>query len=389
MSFCEIVQIQTRFIDIKQVFIGSNRTIKMTNNIKLLEKARRKMLNFVPQIMSVNSNHLILRFPISCPKNSTVQLLHITPEDYEVLCTDIYRVGQILNTICGFTNDIFSSVCMVLKIDHVISNLLVVDLSEAAVKHSSVSYHSCSYKLCLKYGKFKGDSEARIACIVHIGSVDIYTKFLLKYIKNLSQCYRNVDIFYTMYDAKFADHIVEIPGSSNHVQVVENRGMDIGPFLTVLSQWKKQSVSFDFVFKLHTKSNDFWRKKMCHCLLGTHLNVKKVCWILQHVPKVGLIGSANYLLKMDSLNTRKQMSYCDRFGWDSTIIHRAKFVGGTIFCMNFSCIEKIMEIPIDLTAIVSEFDTGYISNRIETNTHAWERILGIVVFENGQDYIGL
>ena len=40
-----------------------------------------------------------------------------------------------------------------------------------------------------------------------------------------------------------------------------NKGMDIGGFLTVLNMWKNTGKTFDYVFKLHTKTNDIWRSR--------------------------------------------------------------------------------------------------------------------------------
>ena len=319
----------------------------------------------------------------------------INAVDYATVCTDIFRMGKKLDKqfYVGKTK-LNNSVCVVLKTKNTnkINSIWVTNLSEICYKQNiskSLHFYSCSYVLCNQYQSSNVNPlKVKIACVVHVGNIKVYDESIRQYLQNIAETQYDITYFYTFYNENYKDQIKIIPGCKTNLIHVENRGMDIGPFLKVLSEWKKNENQYDIVFKIHTKTNDSWRKQLCDCLFGDIKTIKKIVWIFLHVPKIGLIGSKQYLLNLDSLNSNTQLSYCKRMKWDITMLNKSKFIGGTIFCMKFECIRKLMTSVSSFQNIINEFKTGYIINSTETNTHAWERLLGIVVHIKNMDYYG-
>lgn len=386
MSYLEIHSLHHSYIDVIQTFIGENRRENKRRSQIYLQRAIRKLPNCVPQVMTSYDSVLRLRFHTKLQTMEKVKLAYITEEDYRNVSVDLFRIGEILNSVCHIKTP-SKSTCMVLKIGNEIHSLWVVDLSGAEDVNVCRIMHSCSWRLC-NYYRSKREYGSKIACVIHVGNIDVYERHLHTYLKTISQAC-DVCYFFTVNDQSYIKRIKGLYGNIN-IRLVENRGMDIGPFLLVLSDWKEKGIEFDFVFKIHTKSDTYWRTKMCDCLFGSAKVVKRILWIMRNVDRVGMIGSKSFLLKLDSLNTSKQMRYCKRLGWGpDTRIYNSKFIGGTIFCIRWECLKAIMNGKENIEDIVREFQKGYISNTVETNTHAWERLLGICVGITGYDYLGV
>ena len=69
----------------------------------------------------------------------------------------------------------------------------------------------------------------------------------------------------------------------------ENRGMDIGLFLTNLHYIKYKNYNHDFIIKIHTKTDDNFRNSTLKNLFGTHRILKKNIQKLQN-ESIGIIS---------------------------------------------------------------------------------------------------
>jgi len=389
---CKIISRDLRGIWVEQIFLGVHSFTHTVHHVQYLKKARKINAAHIPIVIKQHNNKVMLRIPIASTETDDVCLKRITTENYDIFSAQLYTIGKKLDQLCGFSEYGYMSpmTCMSVHINEK-KSVWVMDLSHAV---STIYPHSlCSYQICRMY---TGDKmvirQIKIACVVHIGNIDIFVKYIIPYLKVLATFSSRYDIcFYCTVlssisieqASSFMEESVDV-----HFFPVENRGMDIGGFLYILKYWKKEGLSFDYIFKFHTKSNKHWRETMCNSICSSIKKVKEIVWIMKNVPKIGLIGSQEYLMNIDFLNDKIQKQYCKRLHWSLESLSRSKFIGGTIFCIRFSCIEHILNSDI-LPNIFNEFEEGYVINSKETNTHAWERLLGVSVRVAKLDYLGI
>ena len=150
--------------------------------------------------------------------------------------------------------------------------------------------------------------------------------------------------------------------------------MDIGGFFKILQYFKESNEVFDYIIKLHTKTCDSWRNSLCN-IVDSIKDIRRILNILKILPKVGMVAGKNWLIKIDDLNINKVKSFCNENNWIYNMNH--KFVGGTMFWIRYECIKTIL--LLDLREIYKTFEEGYIVNNKETNTHMWERLLGLSI----------
>lgn len=84
------------------------------------------------------------------------------------------------------------------------------------------------------------------------------------------------------------------------VITVPNHGADIAPFFTELHQIGQHLEDVNFIIKLHTKTNDAWRKGMIHPICGTSSAVRQSLETFRSDPKLGMLGALNYTYFIDS-----------------------------------------------------------------------------------------
>lgn len=176
--------------------------------------------------------------------------------------------------------------------------------------------------------------------------------------------------------------------TANHVHIlyVPNRGMDIGAFVQSLLYCHDQNLTFDFICKLHTKSDQTWREALCEPIVGSARRIKMICRILSSVPSVGCCAAQSWTLQVseDAHNHDIVSQYCSMMQIPNPY-HRQnhpphQFVGGTIFWMRYSILQNlIVEHAEVVQYALRNFQSGYISNARSTHTHSWERLMGILV----------
>ena len=176
--------------------------------------------------------------------------------------------------------------------------------------------------------------------------------------------------------------------TANHVHIlsVPNRGMDIGAFVQSLLYCRDQNLTFDFICKLHTKSDQTWREALCEPIVGSAGRIRHICQILSSVPSVGCCATKSWTLQVskDAHNHDIVSQYCSMMHIPNPY-HRQnhplhQFVGGTIFWMRYSILQNLITEHADVVQYaLHNFKSGYISNAQSTHTHSWERLMGILV----------
>jgi lipopolysaccharide biosynthesis protein len=213
--------------------------------------------------------------------------------------------------------------------------------------------------------------------------------------EEIKSCLSNISSSYDLYVTIVEEHqdlqkdILRFNPMAN-IQIIENRGFDIGPFIHVLNQVNLDN--YEYVIKLHTKrdfpkypcilntfniSRDRWRKYLLS-FCSTPENWSETMSLFENDTSVGMIADAHLIFKFkyDREHATKKNAY--RIIEDIGLsISKETFVMGSMF-MAKAKLFKVLQNKFNLP----DFD---VPNRRDINTlaHAIERVFGLLVNSQG------
>lgn len=224
--------------------------------------------------------------------------------------------------------------------------------------------------------------------LVHI---HIYYPSLYYELKN---CINNITDDFDLYVSMVEEHKDIIDDLQNNfknvnIDIVENRGYDVGPFIEVLN--KVNLDDYSYIIKLHTKRDikdkgiyltngfivygDRWRND----LLSFMKHYKKAINLLENNKKVGMIAGTNVILtqKQDEKEENLIQNIKDIYKKFDIIPENDKylFVAGTMFIVRTELFKKLQN-----KFKLEDFETP---QKEPTLAHKLERIFGIIVCYNG------
>jgi hypothetical protein len=136
-------------------------------------------------------------------------------------------------------------------------------------------------------------------CIsIQIGNWYTFKK-MESYLSNFKNI--NVNIYFVLINDIVTDDKIEYLKEKYKYSVIlsaENRGMDIGLFLINLHFMKKNKYIHDFIFKIHTKTNDDFRNQTLNILMENHEKIIENIKILNK-DDVGMY-SGNFICKFSN-----------------------------------------------------------------------------------------
>jgi len=248
--------------------------------------------------------------------------------------------------------------------------------------------------LIYTYNISRFSSENKLALIIHVGNTDVFKDIIETYPKFFNN---NLDIYITYNDSNKYKIINSLVPNSTKI-LVENKGMDIGPFLLVVDYFKKNKLSYNYYIKIHTKSDKEWRNKLIKPIYN-NLNLFLTNGLSNQVE---MYGSSDYLFDvnftynykyvLDILNrnypdyTNTFKKYCINENTD-TCVKKPYFVAGTIFVFNNAYMDLLKKM-VDINYEYSILETGYIQNINEqtaSKTHAWEYLFGYLIYLNNKE----
>jgi lipopolysaccharide biosynthesis protein len=173
------------------------------------------------------------------------------------------------------------------------------------------------------------------------------------------------------------------------IQIVENRGYDIGPFCHVLNQVSLND--YRYILKLHTKRNvdgafvtrfflngKRWRRKLLRPLDSEKV-FKNCINAFEVSDKVGMLADLQLLkpLYLDCEQLKRTVKTLTR---KMKILYSEKYlyVAGTMFLARANVF-----IPLqNLRLVIEDFELG---KSVDNNSlaHAVERVMGILVYSQG------
>jgi lipopolysaccharide biosynthesis protein len=176
------------------------------------------------------------------------------------------------------------------------------------------------------------------------------------------------------------------------IEVMENRGRDIGPFLTLLEQGRLDR--YRYVCKVHGKKSidggrstyvgEMWRRRLLFDLLGAPGAAIAVIDMFEREPSIGMIGpkvfrlpKANYPADLSwSANRPMTLKIAGRLGVPADKF-QLDFFGGTMFWVRPEALKSLRDLR--LTADMPH-ENGLIDGDLP---HALERVLPTSVLVAG------
>ena len=148
-------------------------------------------------------------------------------------------------------------------------------------------------RLC--YDLFKNNKKIAITLQIHnsllLDEFNIYMNNIISIIEKFNYyydiyvcCYNDI---YDIINANFKKY------NNVYIDTIENYGADISKFLLTLKTIINSGKYYDYIFKIHTKTDDFWRNKMMK--IFEHDNLTKIFNLFLMDNKIGQICSCEYI----------------------------------------------------------------------------------------------
>lgn len=159
------------------------------------------------------------------------------------------------------------------------------------------------------------------------------------------------------------------------VNIYPNAGYDIAPFFQEIKKYPTN----EYVFKIHSKNNDSWRRKLLVPLVQDVNKIKQNITRLSDFDTWGLCSRMN-LTNNICTDTSHFSELCKFYEIDDT---PAKYCSGTFYLFKRDYIELLNSLYIEFC----KFEHGYIDT-CNSYTHAWEFMFGKMIEANGKKLLG-
>lgn len=218
----------------------------------------------------------------------------------------------------------------------------------------------------------RGSADSRPCAVIHTWYVDV----LDEVVAQLRSCALDWRIIITTspeleYDVKARLNVL---GADAEIELFENRGRDVLPFLHVADRLLEEGV--DVVLKLHTKRSVHredgaqWREDLLEQLTGPD-RARRVLDAFAAHPRLGLVAPEGHSLPLDhywGANEANVRSLCVRLGLPQPS-PGSEFIAGSMFWVRLAALRPLLDAHMEPW----EFDqeVGQIDG---TTAHALERI---------------
>ena len=219
-----------------------------------------------------------------------------------------------------------------------------------------------------------------ILAVVHVYYPEMWDE-LKSYLSNITLPY---DLHVTIVEKNkyLQDDIIKFKKDA-HVEVVENRGYDVGPFIQIIN--KINLNDYEYVIKLHTKrdwpigtmmqgydmSGGKWRKYALSFLEKD--NFKKCLQAFEQNKRLGMVSNFHLIMNKERYDfdamkkAKKMLKIEDLNGYE-------RFVGGTMFMCRANCLKLLQRLNLK----IGDF-TKPDEKHSSSLAHVIERYIGISV----------
>lgn len=209
------------------------------------------------------------------------------------------------------------------------------------------------------------------AILLHLYYQDLWPEFKEK----LSPILSETTHLYVSVNILESEYIEDIKYIAKEVYLVENRGMDLGPFIYVYNKIKDKNYSV--YLKLHSKKSlhtlgigNEWRQSLYFPIIE---NYDEILSQVKNINGCWMLGVKQYYYdehKDHSKEAAKQ--YINKLCKIFNIINKGAFFAGTMFMVNNMYLNNLLG-NIDLNTFYYQFEEGYLRDSL---AHGMERVIG-------------
>jgi len=190
--------------------------------------------------------------------------------------------------------------------------------------------------------------EEKVAIIVHAFHLDALDEIL----SHVSALPSHHKLFVTTTEDREAAvrSRLELSGRDYALQIVNNRGRDVLPFLLILPALK--SESFDLFIKVHTKKSmhrkdgDAWRLALMEQLLLPDV-VTRLVQAFADDPRLGIVGPEKHYVSFARFlgaNSRAVLAIVSRLGLSKEQAMASGFFAGTMFMARVGAMQPLLDL---------------------------------------------
>jgi len=215
-----------------------------------------------------------------------------------------------------------------------------------------------------------------LAIFCHLGNYKLWP-YLKFYINNVLATGFPTDIYVSYQtNSPILNQIITM--YPNVILIHSLLGCDIGGQLLMTHYAFINQKKYDYVLKIHTKTNSIWRRELLDPIANSKELVTDIINIFNNNPTIGLIAALKWKLKLDALNHPLLSNICQRLKLSYDPSH--SFIGGTIYWFRWDIMLSFININnINLLYEYNLLEPGYHINDHPTFTHSWERIFSIII----------
>ena len=404
------------------------------NNFKLIELCNKE--HFVydhannsdkKSFWNKNEFGLYTAFIVSQPGNKILrQCIHKITENTENFYygkNALYPTGPGLLGQCFFTNSFQLNKMKEIELFHhndsnaiIYKNTKILDIYEDYRKeqteyqnnlhYSALWNQRCIYNMKFSIGSLSKKTRKyneflpKILCICHIGSYQVFVK-MKQYIDNLISAHYddyNLTIYFNIIETMSKENMSEIKNmypDENYV-LSENYGFDIGSFFHILEIIKQRKEKYDYVVKIHTKTNNEKRDNLLQPILGNVQTIRKIILQMKENDKIGIIASKKARCIDSHTDFIRNQSYLQKLvTWyfkEQTRITKQVYVTGTMFWLRFDILQQTF-MKINIPNIINSFNNintfdwnwyYYANNKFLMNINLQENALYEHFIEKGK-----
>lgn len=186
------------------------------------------------------------------------------------------------------------------------------------------------------------NTETNVTIIIHLFNECLFDEFLI-HIKNVKAVFLNVNVIFTINENSKMEDIIYYNDKSFKILKVENKGVDVYPFLECIKFIRKNNIETDFVLKIHTKNSNNasenlneWRKDLIDPIVNIN-NLNVIQHYFNTIKDIGYVGAQKCALpknfdldfqqNIDGLNELCELFPHLEKNWKD-------FNGGNIFWIN-------------------------------------------------------
>jgi len=224
--------------------------------------------------------------------------------------------------------------------------------------------------------------------ILHLYYQDLWPEFKEKILPILSE---STHLYVSINDE--AEYTDDIRKYSQEVFLVENRGMDFGPFVFVYD--KLRTIDYKYIVKLHGKKSlhtpgigDRWRNALVNSIIESPDQFNHIINYMETMPDIYMASSLEFYHDTDreSINHPNRLAALPFINKVRNFVNsddHGCFFAGSMFIVTTNYLEKLFN-NVELTELYKQFEPGY---SMDSFAHGMERVIGYGVTTNNGKYL--